>query len=103
MLPGVTVTSASADAPSRRSEPRLGHRLEHPDREAEAATPFYRRFPVWFPFAIYGLSRIWVLIAGIVLARNQIALPIGTANIRIFFPSPESPGYWTVMSGWDGS
>ena len=102
MLPGVTVTSASADAPSRRSEPRLGHRLEHPDREVEAATPFYRRFPVWFPFAIYGLSRIWVLIAGIVLARNQIALPIGTANIRIFFPSPESPGYWTVMSGWDG-
>ncbi|HET8989467.1 MAG TPA: hypothetical protein VFN43_13210 [Humibacillus sp.] len=98
----MTVTSASADAPSRRSEPRLGHRVEHPDREAEAAQPFYRRFAVWFPFAVYGLSRIWVLIAGIVLARNQIALPIGTANIRIFFPSPESPGYWTVMSGWDG-
>ena len=46
---------------------------------------------MWFPFAIYGLSRIWVLIAGIVLARNQIALPIGTANIRIFFPSPGEP------------
>ena len=47
MLPGVTVTSATADAPSRRSESRLGHRLEHPDRTVEARTPVYRRFADW--------------------------------------------------------
>ncbi len=102
MLRGVTVTSASADARSRRSEPRLGHRLEHPDRARESEQPVHRRFAVWFPFAVYGISRVWVLIAGIVLARHQIALPIGTPNIRIFYPSPESPGYLSVMSGWDG-
>lgn len=102
MLRGVTVTSASADARSRRSEPRLGHRLEHPDRARESEQPVHRRFAVWFPFAVYGISRVWVLMAGIVLARHQIALPIGTPNIRIFYPSPESPGYLSVMSGWDG-
>jgi hypothetical protein len=48
------------------------------------------------------VSRLYVLVAGILLARHQIALPIGTKNIRIFYPSPASPGYFTVMSGWDG-
>lgn len=102
MLPGVTVTSASADAPSRRSEPRLGHRLEHPDRELEARTPFWRRFPVWFPFAVYAVSRLVVWVAATYLSRFQIPLPIGTANIRIFYPTPADPGYLAVMTGWDG-
>ena len=102
MLPGVTVTSASADAPSRRSEPRLGHRLEHPDREAELKLPFWRRFPVWFPFAVFGVSRIFVWVAATYLSRYQIPLPIGTANIRIFYPTPADPGYNAVMTGWDG-
>jgi hypothetical protein len=102
MLPGVTVTSATADAPSRRSESRLGHRLEHPDRVLEVRTPFYRRFPVWFPFAVFGVSRIFVFVAVSYLARYQIALPIGTQNIRIFFPSPANPGYLTAVTNWDG-
>ena len=102
MLPGVTVTSASADAPSRRSEPRLGHRLEHPDREVEAKQPFWRRFPVWFPFAVFAVSRLFVWVAATYLSRYQIPLPIGTANIRIFYPTPADPGYNTVMTGWDG-
>ncbi|MER7073809.1 hypothetical protein [Terrabacter sp. NPDC000476] len=98
----MTVTSASADAPSRRSEPRLGHRLEHPDRELEARTPFWRRFPVWFPFAVYAVSRLVVWVAATYLSRFQIPLPIGTANIRIFYPTPADPGYLAVMTGWDG-
>ena len=102
MLPGVTVTSASADAPSRRSEPRLGHRLEHPDRKAELKQPFWRRFSVWFPFAVFGVSRIFVWVAATYLSRYQIPLPIGTANIRIFYPTPADPGYNAVMTGWDG-
>ena len=102
MLPGVTVTSANADAPSRRSESRLGHRLEHPDREVEAHTPFYRRFPVWFPFVVFGVSRIFVLISATYLAKYQIALPIGTQNIRIFYPTPADPGYFAAMTNWDG-
>jgi hypothetical protein len=102
MLPGVTVTSASADAPSRRSEPRLGHRVENPDREVESNAPFWRRFRVWFPFAVFGVSRLFVWVAATYLSRYQIPLPIGTTNIRIFYPSPADPGYLAVMTGWDG-
>lgn len=102
MLPGVTVTSASAAAPSRRSELRLGHRLEHPDRRAELKLPFWRRFPVWFPFAVFAVSRLFVWLAATYLSRYQIPLPIGTANIRIFYPTPADPGYNAVMTGWDG-
>ncbi|EWT00135.1 integral membrane protein [Intrasporangium oryzae NRRL B-24470] len=102
MLPGVTVTSANAAVRSHLSESRLAHALENPDRDAERRQPFYRRFAFWFPLAVYAVSRIYVLVAGIVLARNQIALPIGTPNIRIFFPLPASPGYLSAMTNWDG-
>ncbi|MFC3807456.1 hypothetical protein [Terrabacter sp. MAHUQ-38] len=98
----MTVTSASADAPSRRSEPRLGHQVENPDREVESRTPFWRRFPVWLPFAVFGISRLFVWVAATYLSRYQIPLPIGTTNIRIFYPSPADPGYLAVMTGWDG-
>lgn len=102
MLPGVTVTSASAAAPSRRSDRVLGESLEQVDRDVEAGQPFWRRFGFWFPLAVYALSRVYVLIAGIVLARNQIALPVGTTSIRIFYPLPASPGYLPAMTNWDG-
>ena len=81
MLPGVTVTSASAAAQSRRSEPRLG-------RASRARRPRGRGGPALVaPLRGSGsrsrstrISRIYVLVAGILLARGQIALPIGTAS-----------------------
>ena len=71
-------------------------------RDGQARLPFYRRFSVWFPFTVYLVSRIFVLVAGIILARNQIALPIGTERIRITYPMPPDPGYLAVMTNWDG-
>ncbi|WP_297777270.1 hypothetical protein, partial [Mycobacterium sp.] len=71
-------------------------------RAGETQLPFYRRFSVWFPFTVYLVSRVFVLIAGIILARNQIALPIGTERIRITYPMPADPGYLAVMTNWDG-
>ena len=64
--------------------------------------PFWRRFPVWFPFAVFAVSRLVVWVAATYLSRYQIPLPIGTANIRIFYPTPADPGYNAVMTGWDG-
>ncbi|MDN5797175.1 MAG: hypothetical protein L0H79_15675 [Intrasporangium sp.] len=64
--------------------------------------PFYRRFEVWFPAAVYLVSRIFVLIAGTYLSRYQIALPIGLERIRITYPVPADPGYLGVMTNWDG-
>jgi hypothetical protein len=43
-----------------------------------------------------------VLIAGIVLSKNQMALPIGLERIRITYPVPADPGYLGVMTNWDG-
>lgn len=102
MLPGVTATSASAAERSRPSEPGLAARLENPDRPAEQRTPVHRRFAVWFPLVTYAVSRVFVLIAGVVLARNQIALPIGLDTIRMSYPQPADPGYLAAMSNWDG-
>lgn len=101
MLPGVTVTSANAAARSRRSDVSLGHRLEHPDRAAEAAAPFHRRFPVWFPVAVFALSRLVVVVIAVVTSRGQIALPVGIEGIRIAYPTDPDPGYFGVMSNWD--
>ena len=36
------------------------------------------------------------------LARHQIALPIGTDHVRISYPLPADPGYWAAMTNWDG-
>ncbi len=102
MLPGVTVTSATDAGPSRRSDSRLGHRLEHPDRAAETRTPFYRQFAFWFPVGMYAVSRLYVFVAVIVLAKNQMALPMGLDSIRIAYPTPADPGYLTAMTNWDG-
>ncbi|WP_245963434.1 hypothetical protein [Terracoccus luteus] len=98
----MTVTSANAAERSPRSEPRLARRLERPDRVAEARMPFHRRFAVWFPLAVFALSRLWVVVIGVVTSHGQIPLPLGSLNIRIFYPTPADPGYWAVMSGWDG-
>ncbi|MEO7753648.1 MAG: hypothetical protein ABIS35_09565 [Terracoccus sp.] len=106
----MTVTSASADERSRPSEPGRGRggllarlsRLEDVDRDAERSRRFYLRFAVWFPLAVFAVSRLYVLVAGVILAKNQIPLPIGTANIRIFYPTPADPGYLAAMTNWDG-
>jgi hypothetical protein len=76
--------------------------LETVDRASEARQAAYRRFSVWFPFAVYAVSRVWVLIAGTVTAKTQMALPVGIEYIRITFPVPADPGYWAAMTNWDG-
>ncbi|MEO7130697.1 MAG: hypothetical protein ABIZ07_04910 [Dermatophilaceae bacterium] len=77
-------------------------KLQAVDRAAERSLPLYRRFGFWFPLAVYVLSRLLVLVAGIVLAKNQMALPIGTPHVRIMYPMPADPGYWAAMTNWDG-
>lgn len=64
--------------------------------------PWYRRFGFWFPLGVYLLSRLFVLVAAIVLAKDQIALPVGIQHVRITYPIPADPGYWAAMTNWDG-
>lgn len=88
--------------PHEPEEPTIFANLETVDRATEARQAAYRRFSVWFPFAVYALSRVWVLIAGTVLAKTQMALPVGIEHIRIAYPMPADPGYWAAMTNWDG-
>ncbi len=68
----------------------------------QVRVPFHRRFEVWFPAAVYLLSRLFVVVAASYLSRYQIALPIGLEKIRITYPAPADPGYLGVMTNWDG-
>lgn len=76
--------------------------IESADRAVRVRTPFYRRFEVWFPFTVYLVSRVFVLVAGIILSTHQMALPIGLERIRITYPVPADPGYLGIMTNWDG-
>lgn len=57
---------------------------------------------MWFPFTVYLVSRVFVLIAATYLSRYQMALPIGLERIRITYPTPADPGYLGIMTNWDG-
>ena len=72
------------------------------DRPAEAREPACRRFGVWFPFVVYAVSRLWVLVAATILAKSQMALPVWATHITITYPMPADPGYWAAMTNWDG-
>jgi hypothetical protein len=57
---------------------------------------------LWFPLAIYTLTRLVTFVVVSIQQRDQIALPFTNPIIRIPFPQPESPGYLDAMTNWDG-
>lgn len=64
--------------------------------------PWWRRVGVWFPLAVWVATRLSTVVIGVVLQRSEISLPASNGILRIMFPVPTAPGYWTVMSNWDG-
>ncbi len=71
-------------------------------REARTHTPWWHRFEVWFPLAVYAATRVFVVVVVLITQRSQIALPAPNGILRIMFPTGEAPGYWAVMGNWDG-
>jgi hypothetical protein len=60
---------------------------------------------VWFPIAVYAITRLIDLVFILIAARHQVALPrepTGLAGFYLWEPSPASPGYGAVASNWDG-
>lgn len=68
----------------------------------EEGRPWWRRFGLWFPLAVWFATRVTTAVITVVAQRNEIALPWSNGIIRIMFPTGTAPGYWTVMSNWDG-
>ncbi len=79
-----------------------------PDAEIDTAPAalaepaWWRRFGLWFPLAVFALTRL--ITAGIVMVTqgSQLGLPASNGILRIMFPTEPAPGYWTVMGNWDG-
>ena len=62
-------------------------------------------YAIWFPLAVYAVTRLIDTAFILTAARHQIAIPpgaTGLAGYYIFAASPASPGYGSVASNWDG-
>src|SRR5664280_2285323 len=76
-----------------------------PLRSRLAATSSRIGYAVWFPLAVYAITRLFDAVLILIAAHHQIALPDGItalAGYKISEPSPSSPGYGSVASNWDG-
>jgi hypothetical protein len=76
-----------------------------PLRSRFAAASSHKSYQVWFPLAVYVITRLADLVLILVAARHQIHLSVGAtglAGYKIWEPSPASPGYGSVASNWDG-
>ena len=60
------------------------------------------RFAVWFPLAVFLLTRAVNVVMIGVASRRQIAIPSTGLEGRLAIPSPASPDYWVVAANWDG-
>src|SRR5690348_13176941 len=85
--------------------------LVRPGRSATLAH-HGRRFPrgMWVPVAMFVVVRLVDAVALTLAARSQFALDSTKWVARvgpdpsyfIYRDSPASPGYWTVITNWDG-
>lgn len=73
-------------------------------RSRLAAARPHLGYQVWFPLAVFAVTRLVDVILIVIAARQQIALSAGAsgAGYKIWEPSPASPGYGGVASNWDG-
>ena len=60
------------------------------------------RFAIWFPLAVFLLTRTVNAVMVGVASRKQIAIPSTGLGGRLAIPSPASPDYWVVAANWDG-
>lgn len=56
---------------------------------------------IWFPIAVFALTRLVDALFILIASRHQIALT--TSDVYyIHTPTPANPGYWSVITNWDG-
>jgi len=57
---------------------------------------------LWFPLLVYALTRLFAVVAVMMAGRHQIAIPPGLPFYHVSSPTGSAPGYWTIMTNWDG-
>lgn len=63
-----------------------------------------RRVPlgIWFPICVFALMRLVDAALMMVVSRHQIALTTASIPYYIQTPTPADPGYWSIITNWDG-
>jgi hypothetical protein len=57
---------------------------------------------VGFALGVYALTRLFVVVVVVIAGRNQIAIPASLSSYHASVPTGAAPGYWTIMTNWDG-
>ncbi|MEA5155536.1 hypothetical protein [Raineyella sp.] len=64
------------------------------------------RTPRWFaiglPITVFLLFRVYAWAAISYLSHRQVAMPASTRDTFMFGPMPADPGYWGIITNWDG-
>lgn len=55
-----------------------------------------------FALGVYALTRLFVVAAVVIAGRHQIAVPASLPAYHSAVPTGSAPGYWTIMTNWDG-
>lgn len=55
-----------------------------------------------FALGVYALTRLFVVAAVVIAGRHQIAIPASLPEYHSSVPTGSAPGYWTIMTNWDG-
>lgn len=57
---------------------------------------------MWFALSVYTLSRLFTVMVVMIAGRHQIAIPASLPAYHSSVPTGSAPGYWTIMTNWDG-
>lgn len=80
------------------------HELQRlPQRLSASSRRMLRgRFDIWFPLAVFFLTRAINAVMISLASRRQIAIPSTGLGGKLAIASPASPDYWVVAANWDG-
>lgn len=57
---------------------------------------------VWFALGVYALTRLFAVVVVVIAGRHQVALSASLPGYHVSVPTGSAPGYWTIMTNWDG-
>ncbi len=67
-----------------------------------AVATLRRTFDIWGPIAIFLLFQAVAAIFISILSGRQVAMPGTTAHTYMYNPLPADPGYFGIITNWDG-
>jgi len=57
---------------------------------------------IGFALGVYALTRLFTLVVVVIAGRHQISTPASVLAIHRSMPTSAAPGYWTIVTNWDG-